>query len=260
MVPCPGGALYLWCRWQLKRYNFRTVQFLILTLWNKHVHWNLSHSRLSFIARHVPRKERERSRRCHRHWSEPEWCPSRTCRNPSQSSPCRKTTSQSAHRWINLMKRELWKTGFFGRKRSSDGFWTTLSPNSFNFMQFLVKFGYIVCWRPGPPPPPLGGLACPPRGNPGSATEIWLDSHEDDISDGCWRCNPFGRDEGLILAVIVRYTVLQHNSGFSQTHKIGNIGIIANSAYLHISTYLQFPPPFATYDVSKYKIRYQWIE
>ena len=31
-------------------------------------------------------------------------------------------------------------------------------PNSFNSMQFLGKFGKIVCWRP------------PPQGNPGSAT------------------------------------------------------------------------------------------
>ena len=37
-------------------------------------------------------------------------------------------------------------------------------PNSFNFVQFLGKFGKIVCWRPP------GELAPPPRGNPGSAT------------------------------------------------------------------------------------------
>ena len=37
-------------------------------------------------------------------------------------------------------------------------------PNSFNFMQFLGKFGKIVCWRPP------GELAPPPRGNPRSAT------------------------------------------------------------------------------------------
>ena len=37
-------------------------------------------------------------------------------------------------------------------------------PNSFNFMQFLGKFGKIVCCRPP------GGLALPPRRNPGSAT------------------------------------------------------------------------------------------
>ena len=39
-------------------------------------------------------------------------------------------------------------------------------PNSFNFMQFLGKYGKIVCWRPP------GELAPPPRGNPGSATAI----------------------------------------------------------------------------------------
>ena len=41
-------------------------------------------------------------------------------------------------------------------------------PNSFNFMQFLGNFGKIVCWRPP------GELAPPPRGNPGSATELDL--------------------------------------------------------------------------------------
>ena len=40
-------------------------------------------------------------------------------------------------------------------------------PNSFNFMQFMGKFGKIICWRPP------GELAPPPRGNPGSATG-WL--------------------------------------------------------------------------------------
>ena len=48
-------------------------------------------------------------------------------------------------------------------------FWTRAppprGPNSFNFMQFLGKFGKIVCWRPPP-----RELAPPPRGNPGSAT------------------------------------------------------------------------------------------
>ena len=33
-----------------------------------------------------------------------------------------------------------------------------------NFMQFFVKFGKIICWRPP------GGLAPPPTGNPGSAS------------------------------------------------------------------------------------------
>ena len=39
-------------------------------------------------------------------------------------------------------------------------------PNSFNFMQFLGKFDKLVCWHPP------GELAPPPRGNPGSATEV----------------------------------------------------------------------------------------
>ena len=39
-------------------------------------------------------------------------------------------------------------------------------PNSFNFMQFLGKFGKIVCWRPP------GELAPPPQGNPRSAADI----------------------------------------------------------------------------------------
>ena len=39
-------------------------------------------------------------------------------------------------------------------------------PNSFNFMQFSGKIGKIVCWRPP------GELAPPPRGNPGSATDL----------------------------------------------------------------------------------------
>ena len=40
-----------------------------------------------------------------------------------------------------------------------------LGQNFFNFMQFLGKFGKIVCWRPLPE-----GLAPPHQGNPGSAT------------------------------------------------------------------------------------------
>ena len=40
-------------------------------------------------------------------------------------------------------------------------------PNSFNFMQFLGKFGKIVCWRPPP-----RELVPPPRGNPSSFTFI----------------------------------------------------------------------------------------
>ena len=45
-------------------------------------------------------------------------------------------------------------------------------PNSINFMQFLGKFGKIVCWRPPP-----GELAPPPRGNPGSATAYNINIH-----------------------------------------------------------------------------------
>ena len=37
-------------------------------------------------------------------------------------------------------------------------------PNSFNFMQFLGKFGKIVCWHLP------RGVGAPPWGNPGSAT------------------------------------------------------------------------------------------
>ena len=36
-------------------------------------------------------------------------------------------------------------------------------PNSFNFVQFLGKFGKIVCWCP------LEGWCPPPWGRPGSA-------------------------------------------------------------------------------------------
>ena len=39
-------------------------------------------------------------------------------------------------------------------------------PNFFNFMQFLGKFEKILCLRPP------GGLAPPPRGNPGPATSF----------------------------------------------------------------------------------------
>ena len=37
-----------------------------------------------------------------------------------------------------------------------------MAQNFLNFMQFFVKFGKIICWRPA------GGLAPPPTGNPGS--------------------------------------------------------------------------------------------
>ena len=40
-------------------------------------------------------------------------------------------------------------------------------PNSFNFMQFWGKFGKNRMLAPPP-----GELAPPPRGNPGSATEL----------------------------------------------------------------------------------------
>ena len=43
-------------------------------------------------------------------------------------------------------------------------------------------------------------------------------------------------------------------STFSQTHKIYNIGIIANFVILYICIFLLYV--LATYDVSKYEIRY----
>ena len=45
-------------------------------------------------------------------------------------------------------------------------------PHSFNFMQFLGKFGKILCWHPS------GGLVPPPRGNPRSTPGCdcaWID-------------------------------------------------------------------------------------
>ena len=48
---------------------------------------------------------------------------------------------------------------------------------------------------------------------------------------------------GLIVRLVSFY------SGFSQTHKIGNICIIAN--FVYPSMYLQFPALFAPYDVGK---------
>ena len=54
-------------------------------------------------------------------------------------------------------------------------------PNSFNFMQFLGKFGKIVCWRPP------GELVPPPRRNPGSATVM---------------CS-FGQNIGLLILVLI---------------------------------------------------------
>ena len=41
-------------------------------------------------------------------------------------------------------------------------------PNSFKFMQFMGKFGKIVC------SPPPRGLTPPPRGNSGSVTGLGL--------------------------------------------------------------------------------------
>ena len=41
--------------------------------------------------------------------------------------------------------------------------------NSFNFMQFLEKFG-----RKSYVGTPVGGLAPPPQGNPGSATDVYM--------------------------------------------------------------------------------------
>ena len=51
-----------------------------------------------------------------------------------------------------------------GSKEGREGHTPPRGPNSFNFMQFLGKFGKIICWRPP------GELAPPPRGNPRSAT------------------------------------------------------------------------------------------
>ena len=55
-------------------------------------------------------------------------------------------------------------------------------------------------------------------------------------------------------SIIYRKSVTPQ-SGFPQTHKIGNIGIIANFVF----PYLHFPSLFAPYDISIYDIRYQWI-
>ena len=45
-------------------------------------------------------------------------------------------------------------------------------------------------------------------------------------------------------------------SGFSQTHKIANNGIVTNFVF----PYLQFPSLFATNDVSKYNTGCQWLQ
>ena len=58
--------------------------------------------------------------------------------------------------------------------RGSRGTRAPGNPNSFNFMQFLGKFGKIVCWRPPPPgswrthlkeilDPPLLGITFPTK-------------------------------------------------------------------------------------------------
>ena len=69
----------------------------------------------------------------------------------------------------------LWEANVFSdvcvhRRRGGSGGYKggapSPDPNSFDFMQFLEKFGKIVCWRLPPP----RGLALPPRGNPGSTT------------------------------------------------------------------------------------------
>ena len=45
-------------------------------------------------------------------------------------------------------------------------------PSSFNFMQFLGKFGKIVCCYSAPPPPPRPPrVSLPSSENPGSATD-----------------------------------------------------------------------------------------
>ena len=57
-------------------------------------------------------------------------------------------------------------------------------------------------------------------------------------------------------ASFVSFLFSLSQSGFSQTHKIANIGIIAN----FVLTYLQFPSSFAQYYVSKCEIGCQWVQ
>ena len=45
-------------------------------------------------------------------------------------------------------------------------------PNYLNFMQYLGKFGKIVCWHPP------RELLSPPQGNPRSATEDGYDNSD----------------------------------------------------------------------------------
>ena len=53
-----------------------------------------------------------------------------------------------------------------------------------------------------------------------------------------------------------RLLKIQMHSGFSQTHKFGNIAIIANSVFPYI---LQFSSLFTPCNVSKCELKYQWI-
>ena len=47
---------------------------------------------------------------------------------------------------------------------------TDLRGSGCNFMEFLGKFGKILCWQP--PPPSFGELVPPPRENPGSTNVL----------------------------------------------------------------------------------------
>ena len=94
-------------------------------------------------------------------------------------------------------------------------FWTRAppgGPNSFNFMQFLGKFGKIVCWRPPP-----GELAPPPRGNPGSAT--------------VWVCLCLGQSQGVYLFWILTWLdSVNHCSYCTTLHKTQNTCIVRHIA------------------------------
>ena len=67
---------------------------------------------------------------------------------------------------IQILIQIIYKLFSGGSKGGVRGTCPPQGRNSFNFMQFLGKFGEIVCWRPP------GELAPPSRGNPGSATAI----------------------------------------------------------------------------------------
>ena len=77
-------------------------------------------------------------------------------------------------------------------------------PNSFNFMQFLGKFGKIVCWRP-----PRGELAPLPRGNPGSAT-------------GCSSL-AFYKEISLLNTLITFYQVIRQNQLVEKNMKLSDL-------------------------------------